>query len=278
MQTDPDKLASGHRGPAHDNGEMNKKDPTQGIPDWLQPFTENLEDLKTHVLAHSSEREISDSEGDASKVETQKTEAHYTHFPKDRNCYICLRTKITRVLCRRRDEGSIPRVENFGVTADHKVLNEGSESRNNHRYSVVVQDLATQWIQSYPCKTKTSQEIQKNLMEFLEPTRRPQVIYTDKILEFGKSHEELSWNHNTSNTTHRKPKVIYTDKFLEFGKSGEELSWNHNTSNTTQIRNKWDCSKLWPFQCHSSRSTAWRTSWSRLWPSQCHSSWRSPSR
>ena len=65
MQTDPDKLASGNRGLAHTKDEMNKEDPTQGIPDWLQPFTENLEDLETHVPAHSSEREISDSEGDA---------------------------------------------------------------------------------------------------------------------------------------------------------------------------------------------------------------------
>ena len=30
------------------------------------------------------------------------------------------------------------------VTADGKVLSEGCESRNNHRYAVVVQDLATQ--------------------------------------------------------------------------------------------------------------------------------------
>ena len=62
----------------------------------------------------------------------------------------------------------------------------------------MAQDLATQWIQSYPCKTKTSQETQKNLQKFLEPTRKPKVIYTDKSLEFGKSCEELSWNHCTS--------------------------------------------------------------------------------
>ena len=49
------------------------------------------------------------------------------------------------------------------VTADHKVVSEGSESRNNHRYAVVVQDLATQWIQSYPCKTTTSQETESSL-------------------------------------------------------------------------------------------------------------------
>ena len=41
------------------------------------------------------------------------------------------------------------------ITADHRVLNEESESQNNHRDAVVVQDLATQWIQSCPCKTKT---------------------------------------------------------------------------------------------------------------------------
>ena len=107
--------------------------------------------------AHPSEREISDSEGDASKVGIQKRKhSIYTQIPKDRYCDRCLRTKITRVPCRRRGEGSIPRAEKFGelVTADHKVLSEGSESRNNHRYAVVVQDLATQWIQSCPCKTK----------------------------------------------------------------------------------------------------------------------------
>ena len=79
---------------------------------------------------------------------------------------------------------------------------EENESRNNHRYAVVVQDLATQWIQSYPCKTKSSQETQKNLMKFLEPTKKPKVIYTDNSLEFGKSCEELSLNHCTS-TPHR---------------------------------------------------------------------------
>ena len=36
-------------------------------------------DLETHVPAHPSEREISDSEADASKVETQKTEAQYLY-------------------------------------------------------------------------------------------------------------------------------------------------------------------------------------------------------
>ena len=83
-----------------------------------------------------------------------------------------------------------------------KVLSEGCESRNNHRYAVVVQDVATQCFQSYPCKTKTSQETERSLRKFLEPTRKPKVIYTDNSLEFGKSCEVFSWNHCTS-TPHR---------------------------------------------------------------------------
>ena len=39
-------------------------------------------------------------------------------------------------------------------------------------------------------------------MKFLEPTRKPKVILTDNSVEFGKSCEELSWNHCTS-TPHR---------------------------------------------------------------------------
>ena len=78
--------------------------------------------------------------------------------------------KITKAPCRRRNERAVPRAEKFGdlLTADHKVLSDNCESRNNHRYAVVVQDLATQWIQAYPCKTKTSQETQRSLQKFLE--------------------------------------------------------------------------------------------------------------
>ena len=124
----------------------------------------------------------------------------FSHFPRDRNCDVFPRIKITRSLCRRRHEGSIPRAEKFDdlITADHKILNEGSESWNNHRYAVAVQDLATQWIQSYPCKTKTSQETEKSLRKFLELSQKPKVIYTHNSFEFGKFCEELSWNHRTS--------------------------------------------------------------------------------
>ena len=107
----------------------------------------------------------------------------HTHFPRDRNCEFCKRTKITRAPCRRRNGEAVPRAVNFGdlITADHKVLSDNCES---------------------PCKNKTSQETQRSLQKFLEPERKQKVIYTDNSLEFGKACEDLSWNHCTS-TPHR---------------------------------------------------------------------------
>ena len=112
----------------------------------LEPITKRREDLSKHNV--------------------------HTHFSIDRKCEICKRTKINRAPCR--SGGAVLRAENFGdITADHKVLSDTCESRNNHRYAVVVQDLTTQWIQAYPCKNKTSQETQRSLQKFLEPERKP---------------------------------------------------------------------------------------------------------
>ena len=110
-------------------------------------------------------------------------------FPKDRNYEIWQRTKITRIPCRRRNDGAVSLAENLGdlITVDHKILNDNYESRNNHRYTVVMQDLSSQWHQVYPCKTKTSQKTQTSLQKFLENDRKSKVIYTDNSLEFVKS-------------------------------------------------------------------------------------------
>ena len=148
------------------------------IPEWLQEFRENLVDdeIPQQGGSHASSSHEASLEPTTKRREDLGKHNVYTHFPKDRNCEICTRTKITRAPCRRRN----------------------GESRNNHRYAVVVQDLATQWIQAYPCKNKTSQETQRSLQKFLEPERKPKVIYTDNSLEFGKACEDLSWNHCTS--------------------------------------------------------------------------------
>ena len=182
------------------------------IPEWLQEFRENLVDDEIPLQGGShasSSREASLEPTPKRREDLRKHNVH-THFPKDRNCEICKRTKITRAPCRRRKGEAVLRADDFGdlITADHKVLSDSCESRNNHRYAVVVQDLATQWIQAYPCKNKTSQETQRSLQKFLEPERKPKVIYTDNSLEFGKACEDLSWNHCTSTPHRSETKVI----------------------------------------------------------------------
>ena len=184
----------------NENHEQVRGDPYfSDIPEWLQEFRENLVDERVpeHTDSHASSSQ-------EPSLKPMGKHSFYTHFPKDRNCEICQRTKITRAPCRRRIGRAVPRAENFGdlITADHKIVSEGCESRTKHREAVVVQDLATQWIQPYPCKTKTSQETQRTLQKFLEPERKPKVIYTDNSLDFGKACEDLSWNHCTS-TPHR---------------------------------------------------------------------------
>ena len=173
--------ASGSRGLAHTENEMDEGDPTHSR--LVTAFEENLEDLETHVPAHFSEREISDSEDDASKMETQKWK-HSVH------AYFCKKQKR-----------SILRTEKYGdkIGADHKVLNEGSESRNKHRYPVVVEDLATQWILSCPCKNKNSHETEKSLRKFLEPSqhrtdRKRMGLVKEQHAELRKGHLQYCCN------------------------------------------------------------------------------------
>ena len=118
---------------------------------------------------------------------------------------ICLKTRATSVSCRRRTGTVAPRAEHFGdsITVDHKVLSGGCESRNNHRYAVVVQDLATQWFQSYPCKTP------RRTYKSSWSRRGNQKSFTQTI----------PWN--LARPVKNYPGSLYV--------------------NTTQIRNKWDC-------------------------------------
>ena len=146
-----------------------QSDISHELPDWLQDFRENVvdesspsepwgnpapEDQDTSSSSHGLPMEP------RGKVEPGSGKhGLYTHFPKDPKNETCLNAQISRASFRRHAGTVVPRGENVGylITADHKVLSEESESRDNHRYAVVVQDLATQWLQSYPCEAKTSQ-------------------------------------------------------------------------------------------------------------------------
>ena len=92
-------------------------DPLADISFWLEDFTDNLIPTEVPAPAHISQH--SDPEHPV-KVATKSRHRIFTHFPKDRNCDVCLRTKITKASCR-----ALVRAEKFGdlITSDHKVLN-----------------------------------------------------------------------------------------------------------------------------------------------------------
>ena len=135
----------------------------------------------------------------------------YTHFPKDRNCEICKRTKITRAPCRGRNGEAVPRAENFGdlITADHKVLSDNCEPRNNQRYAVVRTGP------SHPMDPGVSVQNQKF-------TRNP-----EKLAKVPGTREGIL-------------KSFSLTIPLEFGQACEDLMESLFVY-TTQIRNKWDC-------------------------------------
>ena len=131
------------------------------LPDCLQKFRENLVDESSPSdprwnLAPMDQGTSSSSHSRAKVEPGSGKQSVYTHFPKDPNCDICLKRKIMRASCRGRAGTVVPRADNFGdlITADPKIFSEGSESRKNHRYAVVVQDLATLWLQFSHLKQK----------------------------------------------------------------------------------------------------------------------------
>ena len=91
------------------NGKRDSDDRLRDLPEWLEEFTDNLEDTEMLVPAHSSHD--SDSERPA-KVASRKHRIH-THFPKDRNFDVCLRTK--------NDKGSLQKTHWRSSTSSGKV-------------------------------------------------------------------------------------------------------------------------------------------------------------
>ena len=68
------------------------------IPEWLQELRENLVDdeIPEQGDSHASSSHEVSSDPTFKRREDLGQHSVYTHFPKDRNCEICKRTKIAR--------------------------------------------------------------------------------------------------------------------------------------------------------------------------------------
>ena len=94
-----DELAPGNCScdPSRDQSSISD-DRLRDLPEWLEEFTENLGDTEVRAHAHISH----DSDSDRPTKVASKKHYIFTQFPKDRNCEVCWRTKMTRAPCRRR--------------------------------------------------------------------------------------------------------------------------------------------------------------------------------
>ena len=80
------------------------------IPEWLQEFREILVDDEIPLQggSHANSSHEASLEPITKRREDLGKHNVHTHFPKDRNCEICKRTKITRAPCRRRKGEAVP--------------------------------------------------------------------------------------------------------------------------------------------------------------------------
>ena len=88
------------------------KDPLADMPFWLEDFTDNLKVPEMRAPAHSSR----DSESRTSYESGNKimeAQCFFSH-PENRNCDVCMRTKMTSASCRTRTGEALPRAEKFG--------------------------------------------------------------------------------------------------------------------------------------------------------------------
>ena len=71
------------------DGNRDSDERLRDLPEKLEEFADNLEDAEVHAPAHVSQ----DSDSKRPTKVLLKTRRHsiQTHFPRDRNCGVCLR-------------------------------------------------------------------------------------------------------------------------------------------------------------------------------------------
>ena len=140
---------------------------TQGIPDCLQPFTVNLEDLERCVRTFLWKSEL--------RFGRRRFKSGDT---KNGSTVLILTSANNR-------KRSIPRTDEIGdmKTAEHK-----SESWNNHQFAAVVQAHCS--VDMTRVKTELHRRRRRNLWKFSEPSQKPRVVKMEDLSELGKSCEE----------------------------------------------------------------------------------------
>ena len=141
------------------------------MPEWLQEFKHGLvgQSVPENRDASSSSHELSLEP--RAKVVPSKHDI-FTHCPEDKNCDICLRTKITRASCRRRTGTVVPRADKFGdlTTADHKVFSDDVS------LDTIIDTLS--WYKTWLLNGYNSSHVKQ------KPLRKPRRAYRSMCSQF----------------------------------------------------------------------------------------------
>jgi len=121
-----------------------------------------------------------------------------------------MKCRAQRKQCRRikssvREETGQAPPKKFGdvITADHIIIGDDEAAGRHHeKSSLAVLDRGTGGIGNFPTKNHTKQNTIKALQEFVGPTDKVALFYSDGAGELGTAADELGWRHDAS-TPHR---------------------------------------------------------------------------
>ena len=83
----------------------------------------------------------------------------FTHYLQDPNCDVCKKTKTSRARCNIKHEKNVDGIAlstKCGdlITEEHNILNVENETKCGHRNALIVQNVFTTLIQSYPTQNE----------------------------------------------------------------------------------------------------------------------------
>jgi hypothetical protein len=149
-----------------DSKVANKAEPDENRADEPQ---DKIPDSEEEPVPESEQQESSESENEEKnpspspthkvpmvgrKIDKPKAGHNtFTHFPKDTNCSICQRCKISRAPCTRQkrhqgkpDDTPVPKHFGDSITADLTFTANDEPSRKGETVALVFQDRASHWI------------------------------------------------------------------------------------------------------------------------------------
>ena len=135
------------------------------------------------------------------KAEALSVEHQMCHFPKNIYCSTCRRAKMMQKPARKSHRAPDKRPTKFGelVTADQIIC--GSDLDKGIRGEtclLVILDVATDWLECYPLKTKHADSIYESLYKFEGKERVVMRFYSDRAPELIKAAQQMGWLHDKS--------------------------------------------------------------------------------